>query len=75
MKEQNRVYLADMLQRLQARMNYRDPQYAFGTLLLCFGHYKKHKIGWSGVIRRQGWMSHYIAREFAKYVGYPIDQN
>ena len=75
MNEENRVYLADMQQRLQARMNYKDPKSAFNTMLLCFGHYKKHKTGWAGQIRRQGWMSPYVAREFAKYVGYPIDQN
>lgn len=75
MNVKNRIYLSDMLQRLQARMNYKDPQYAFHTLLLCFGHFKKHKTGWAGYIMRQGWMSPYMAREFAKYVGYPIDQN
>ena len=75
MNVKNRIYLSDMLQRLQARMNYKDPQYAFHTLLLCFGHFKKHKTGWAGNIMRQGWMSPYMAREFAKYVGYPIDQN
>ena len=75
MNEENRVYLADMQQRLQTRMNYKDPKSAFNTMLLCFGHYKKHKTGWAGQIRRQGWISHYIAREFANYVGYPIDQN
>ena len=75
MKSENRIYLSDMLQRLQARMNYKDPQYAFHTLLLCFGHFKKHKTGWAAYIMRQGSMSPYMAREFAKYVGYPIDQN
>ena len=75
MKEENRVFLCDMQQRLQARMHYNDPQYAFYTLLLCFGHFKKHKTGWAGYIVRQGWMSPYLAREFANYVGYPIDKN
>lgn len=75
MKEEYRVYLSDMQQRLQARMHYDDPQYAFHTLLLCFAKYKKHKTGWAGYILRQGWVSTYIAREFAKYVGYPIDKN
>ena len=75
MNVKNRIYLSDMLQRLQARMNYKDPQYAFHTLLICFGHFKKHKTGWAGYIMRQGWMSPYMAREFAKYVGYPIEQN
>ena len=75
MNVKNKIYLSDMLQRLQARMNYKDPQYAFHTLLLCFGHFKKHKTGWAGYLMRQGWMSPYMAREFAKYVGYPIDQN
>ena len=75
MKEENRIYLSDMQQRLQARMNYKDPQSAFRTLLLCFGKYKRHKTGWAGHIIRQGWTTPYIAREFAKYVGYPIDRN
>jgi hypothetical protein len=56
-------------------MNYTDPQNAFHTLLLCFGRFKKHKTGWAGYFVRQGWMTPYIAHEFAKYVGYPIDKN
>ena len=75
MREENRVYLSDMLQRLQARMKYDDPHKAFHTLLLCFGKFKKHKTGWAGQIMRQGWTTPYIAHEFAKYVGYPIDKN
>ena len=75
MREENKVFLCDMQQRLQARMHYDNPQNAFHTLLICFGHFKKHKTGWAGCIVRQGWMSLYIAREFAKYVGYPIDKN
>ena len=75
MKEENRIYLADMQQRLQARMHYDHPHDAFHTLLLCFGKYRKHKSGWAGSLLRQGWTTPYIAREFAKYVGYPIDKN
>ena len=75
MREENRVLLADMLKRLQARMNYKKPKDAFNTLLICFGKKKRHKTGWAGVIKRKGWMSPYIAHEFANYVGYPIDQN
>ena len=75
MTEENKIYLSDMQQRLQARMNYASPRESFHTLLLCFGHFKKHKTGWAGQIMRQGWMSSYIAHEFAKYVGYPIDKN
>ena len=73
MKEENRVYLDDMMARLQAQMNYKDPQSAFDTLLICFGKHKKHKTGWAGALRRKGWVSPYLAHEFAKYVGYPID--
>ena len=73
MKEENRVYLDDMLRRLQARMNYTHPQSAFDTLLIGFGKHKKHKTGWAGALRRKGWVSTYLAHEFAKYVGYPID--
>jgi len=75
MKEKNRVYLSDMRKRLQARMNYDDPQNAFHTLLLGFAKFKQHKTGWAGNIMRQGWTTPYIAHEFAKYVGYPIDKN
>ena len=75
MKEENKVYLSDMQKRLQDRMNYDNPGYAFHTLLICFGHFKKHKTGWAGRIMSQGWTTPYIAHEFAKYVGYPIDRD
>ena len=75
MRTENKVFLADMLKRLQARMNYEKPKDAFNTLLICFGKKKRHKTGWAGQIKRKGWMSPYIAHEFANYVGYPIDQN
>ena len=75
MLEKNKIYLADMQQRLQARMHYDHPKSAFHTLLLCFGRFKKHKTGWAGYLLRQGWTTPYIAREFANYVGYPIDKN
>ncbi len=75
MKAENRVYLVDMQRRLQAIMNYDHPLSAFRTLVLCFGKHKRHKTGWAGSIFRQGWMSPVKAREFALYVGYPIDRN
>ena len=75
MREESKVFLSDMLRNLQKRMNYDNPQSAFEVLLIGFGHYKKHKTGWAGYIRRQGWMSPYMAREFANYIGYPIDKN
>jgi hypothetical protein len=74
MKKEKRVYLIDMQNRLQKRMNYRHPQAAFDTLLRCYALHKKHYTGWAGVQRRKGWMTPDKAREFAKYCGYPIDQ-
>ena len=75
MKESNKIYLANMRDRLQRIQHYDDPVKAFTDLLHAFAHYKKYRIGWAGSIRRQGWMSAYLAHEFAKYVGYPIDKN
>ena len=69
-----KVYLADMRKRLQAIMNYDQADKAFEALL--FG-WNKHR-GASGAcldsLKRRGCMSTRLAKEFADYVGYPIDE-
>ena len=74
-KEREVVRLADMQRRLQARMNYNNPDYAFNVLLIGFSHYCRHSTGWVGDVRRKGSLAPYIARRFAQYVGYPIDRD
>ena len=75
MKEKNKIPLSVLRDRLQARMHYDHPDKVFQDLLICFGHYEKHKTGWAGYIRRQGYLSVYLAHKFALYVGYPIDKS
>ena len=69
------VMLADMKTRLQARMNYDDPDSAFDSLLFGFGKFMKFSISWKYNILQNGYMSMALAHQFANYVGYPIDQN
>lgn len=73
MKEEIRITISEMQDRLQSRMHYADPESAMKTLLICFEKAKKYR-GWTRDARRRGVIPR-VAHEFAQYVGYPIDKN
>ena len=75
MKEENRIQLADMRNRLQERMNYPHPNDAFRVLMIGFAHYKNYSTGWVGSQFKRGSLHPSVAAEFAKYVGYPSHRN
>ena len=74
-KGQKKVYieLAVIRDRLQARMQYKNPDNAFKVLMICFEKAKKYP-GWARNVRRRGFSTR-AAKEFAEYVGYPIHES
>jgi hypothetical protein len=75
MKEENKIKLADMQRRLQARMHYDNPDYAFRTLIIGFAHFKKRSVGYAGQLLKRKAITPNLAHEIALYVGYPIDKS
>ena len=65
-----RIPLDYVRDRLQARMNYRDPQMAFNVLLYGWAKKRKHTTNWLSDVKRRGWMTLAMARDFAHYCGY-----
>lgn len=74
MKEEKKIPLDSLRDNLQARMHYKNPDYALKVLLICFARKRKYFSGWAGSVKKKGWMSPYVARQFAEYCGYPIDR-
>ena len=73
MSKKNKGVSLDLLrERLQARMQYEDPDEAFDALLFGFAHFKKYSYGWKHDVKVAGCMSAKLASDFAIYVGYPI---
>lgn len=71
MKENNKIQLSILRDRLQSIMNYDDPDYAFDVLLYGFG--KKHKYDtWYNFVVKKGYMRVEDVSLFANYCGYPI---
>ena len=70
MKNQKKIKLADLRERLQSRLHYDDPEYAFGVLLYGWCKHRKHRTNWLSDVKRRGWISLTMARDFATYCGY-----
>ena len=66
------IALSVIRDRLQARMNYKNPDNALKVLMICFEKARKYP-GWARNIRRRGF-TYKNAKEFAEYVGYPIHE-
>ena len=73
MRDNQKIALNEMRNRLQARLHYAHPESAFDALLYGYERHSK-RIGWARNVRYKGWLSPQIAREFAQYCGYPIDK-
>ena len=70
MKQQQRIELTYLCERLQSRMNYQYPECAFNTLLYSWCKKSGHTTNWLSDVKRRGWMSLEMARDFARYCGY-----
>ena len=72
--KERKITLSDMLNRLQERMNYEEPEEAFDTLLYSWNKHRGASSASLASIKQRGTMSTTLARSFAEYCGYPIDR-
>ena len=70
MKPVTRIELTNLRDRLQSRMNYRHPDFAFDVLLYGWCKHRRHSKNWLSDVKRRGWLSLTMARDFAHYCGY-----
>ena len=72
MKEEKKIQLVELRERLQSRLHYEDPEWAFEVLLYGWSKKRGHSTNWLCDVKRRGWMSIALARDFAHYCGYMI---
>ena len=70
MKTKQKIPLSFLRDRLQSRMNYRYPDFAFDVLLYGWCKHRKHNKNWLSNVKHRGWMTLHMARDFADYCGY-----
>lgn len=70
MRPQEKIELQTLRDRLQSRMNYRYPDFAFEVLLYGWCKKRHHSTNWLSDVKRRGWLSLAMARDFADYCGY-----
>jgi hypothetical protein len=70
MRQEEKIGLAYMRERLQNRMHYSHPEFAFDVLMYGWCKQKRHSTNWLSDVRRRGWLSLSMARDFADYCGY-----
>jgi site-specific recombinase len=70
MKNEQKIQLSFLKERLQARMSYRYPDFAFDVLLYGWCKHRKHTTNWLSDVKRRGWITLTMARDFANYCGY-----
>ena len=70
MKQKQRIDLDYLRDRLQSRMHYRHPDFAFEVLLYGWCKKRKHSTNWLSDVKRRGWLTLSSARDFADYCGY-----
>jgi hypothetical protein len=70
MKENEKIDLSVVRDRLQARMNYPHPDFALEVLLYGWCKQRRHTKNWLSDVKRRGWLTLSMARDFASYCGY-----
>ena len=70
MKEEKRICLDYLRERQQSRIHYQDPDFAFEVLLYGWCKKRKHSTNWLSDVKRRGWLTLAMARDFADYCGY-----
>lgn len=69
MKNDSQISLAVLRERLQSRIHYDDPDFAFEVLLYGWCKHGNHSTNWLSDVKRRGWLSQTMARDFAAYCG------
>lgn len=72
MKKQQKINLNHLCDRLQLRMNYANPSFAFDVLLYGWCKHRRHRTNWLSDVKRRGWLSIAMARDFETYCGYQL---
>ena len=57
MRQEEKIELSLLLERLQNKQNYRNPEFAFEVLLYGWCKKKGHSTNWLSDVRRRGWLS------------------
>ncbi len=70
MRQEERIRIDELCARLQNRMNYENPSWAMDVLLYGWCKKKDHPTNWLSDVKRRGWLSIDMARDFAAYCGY-----
>ena len=74
MKEDKKIPVNELFERLQQQMNYEEPEKAFDTLLYSWNKHRGASSASLASIKQRGTMATTLARSFAEYCGYPIDR-
>ncbi|MBQ4394745.1 MAG: hypothetical protein II825_05545 [Paludibacteraceae bacterium] len=72
MKKQQNIRLTILRERLQSRLYYDDPDFAFEVLLYGWCKHRGHSTNWLSDVKRRGWLSIAMARDFETYCGYQL---
>jgi hypothetical protein len=70
MKVEKRISLDTLRERLQSRLHYQYPVFAFEVLLYGWCKKRQHSTNWLSDVKRRGWLTLSMARDFADYCGY-----
>jgi len=70
MKVEKRISLDMLRERLQSRLHYQNPAFAFEVLLYGWCKKRQHSTNWLSDVKRRGWLTLSMARDFADYCGY-----
>lgn len=72
MKKEERISMSELQGSLQKQLHYDDPDFAFEVLLYGWCKKRHHSTNWLSDVKKRGWMSMELAREFAAYCGYEL---
>ena len=70
MKQVERISLEELRERLQNRLHYSDAAFALDVLLYGWCKHRHHSTNWLSDVKRRGWLSISLSRDFANYCGY-----
>ena len=69
MEPEKKIKLEVLREKLQRWQHYQYPDFAMEVLLYGWCKKKKHNLNWLSDVKRRGWLSLELARDFADYCG------